>query len=152
MLKAKMNTCYIQIILLYTESTVLDTKTVLWFFKIIYLLIIYFWLCWVFVDEQAFLQLGQPGATLQLWWPDLWQWLLLLQSTGSRARGLSSCDFPVSRAQPQQLWYMGLVVLRHVGSSQTRDQTHISSIGSHILYLQATREVPSYNFSKQCFI
>ena len=54
-LKAKMNTCYIQIILLHTESTVLDTKTVLWFFKIIYLFIIYFWLCWVFVDEQAFL-------------------------------------------------------------------------------------------------
>ena len=40
-LKAKMNTYYIQNILLYTESTVLDTKTLLCFFKIIYLLFIF---------------------------------------------------------------------------------------------------------------
>ena len=36
-----MNTYYIQNILLYTESTVLDTKTLLCFFKIIYLLFIF---------------------------------------------------------------------------------------------------------------
>ena len=63
-LKAKMNTYYIHNILLYTESTVLDTKTLLCFFKIIYMFIIYFWLCWVFVDEQASLWLGQAGDTL----------------------------------------------------------------------------------------
>ena len=36
------------------------------------------------------------------------QWLLSLQS---------------SRAQPQQLWCMGLAALQHVGSSQTRNQS-----------------------------
>jgi len=30
--------------------------------------------------------------------------------------------------------HMGLVVLQHVGSSQTRDQTHVSYIGRQILY------------------
>lgn len=35
-------------------------KTLLWFLKIIYLLFI-FWLCWVFVDEQAFLWWGKQG-------------------------------------------------------------------------------------------
>ena len=39
-------------------------------------------------------------------------WLLLLQSVGSKA-------------QDQQLWYTGLVVLWHVKSSQIRDQTHL---------------------------
>ena len=39
----------------------------------------------------------------------LW-WLLLLGSTGSRV-------------QAQQLWHTGLVAPRHVGSSQTRNQT-----------------------------
>ena len=39
---------------------------------------IYFWLCWIFVAAQAFLQLWQAGATLQL------------QCAGSRACGLSS--------------------------------------------------------------
>ena len=42
----------------------------------------------------------------------LW-WLLLLQSTGSR--------------------HMGLVVPRHMGSFQTRDQTHVLCIGRQIL-------------------
>ena len=56
------------------------------------------------------------------------RWLLLLQSMGFRARGL------------QELWCMGLVALRHVGSSQIRDQTPVSCIGRQILYHWATRE------------
>ena len=32
---------------------------------------------------------------------------------------------PGSRAQVPQLWSIGLVALQHVGSSQTRDQTHL---------------------------
>ena len=47
---------------------------------------------------------------------------------GSRARGLEC------------LWRTGLVVPRHVGSSQIRDQTHVSSTGRLILYHWATRE------------
>ena len=41
---------------------------------------------------------------------------------------------------------MGLVALRHVGSSQTRDLTRVSSIGRQTLHQWATREA-SQNFS-----
>ena len=37
---------------------------------------------------------------------------------------------------------MGLVALRHVGSSQTRGRTHVPYIGRRILNHCATREVP----------
>ena len=37
------------------------------------------------------------------------------------------------RAQAQRLWRMGLVAPRHVGSSQTRDGTHVPCIGSRFL-------------------
>ena len=37
------------------------------------------------------------------------------------------------RAQAQWLWHMGLVAPQHVGSSQTRDRTHVSCIGRQIL-------------------
>ena len=66
--------------------------------------------------------------------------------------GLSVQWFPLLRAE-HRLWslrasavssqalehrlrvaLMGLVVLQHVGSSQTRDQTHVSYIGRQILY------------------
>ena len=65
------------------------------------------------------------------------QWLLLLQSTGSRHTAFSSCS-----TQVQQLWCTGLVAPRHVGSSQTRDQTRVPCIGRQILNHCATREVP----------
>ena len=42
------------------------------------------------------------------------RWLLLLQSTGSRARRLQQLQLPGSRAQAQLLWCMGLVDPRHV--------------------------------------
>ena len=38
-----------------------------------------------------------------------------------------------SRAQTRELWCMGLVVLQHVGSSQTRDGTYVSCISKQIL-------------------
>ena len=47
-------------------------------------------------------------------------WLLLLQSTGSRVRA-------------QYSWRTGLVTLRHVGSSQTRNQTCVPCSGRRIL-------------------
>ena len=69
------------------------------------------------------------------------QWLLLLQSTGSRAHRL------------QQLWHMGstsghmsLVAPWHVKSSWTRDQTPVSCIGRQILNHWTTREVQSHVF------
>ena len=41
---------------------------------------------------------------------------------------------PGARAQAQWLWIMGSVAPWHVGSSQIRDQTHVSCIGRRILY------------------
>ena len=61
---------------------------ILCFKKFIYLLI-HFWLCWVFVAAQAFLQLLGVGITL--WLPSMdfsLQWFVLLPSTGSRAHRL----------------------------------------------------------------
>ena len=46
-----------------------------------------------------------------------------------------------SRAQAEQLRCMGLVVPQHVGSSQIRDQTHVTHIGRQILNHWTTREV-----------
>ena len=61
-------------------------------------------------------------------------WLLLLQSTGSRALRLQYLWLLDSRAQSQYLWRMGLVAQQHVGFSQIRDPTYISCIGRWILY------------------
>ena len=47
-------------------------------------------------------------------------------------------------AQAQQLWLTGPVALRHVGSSQTRAQTHVPCIGRQILNQCATREAQLY--------
>ena len=60
--------------------------------------------------------------------------------------GLQACELQQlwlegSRAQAQQ-WYMGLVALWHVGSSRTRDRTHVPCIGRWILNHWTTREVP----------
>ena len=56
------------------------------------------------------------------------RWLLLLQSTGSKGVGFSSCS-----TWAQKLWCMGLVALSHVGSSRTREQTCVPCIGRRIL-------------------
>ena len=45
-----------------------------------------FWLCWIFVAAQG-LSLVEESWGFSLQW-------LLLRSTGSRARGLSSCGAP----------------------------------------------------------
>ena len=88
----------------------------------------------------GFLQLQQAGTTLQFRRPGVsLQLLLLLQSTGSRHTGFSSCSMWV-----QQLRCMGLVVLKHVESSQIRDQTHGTCTGRRILNHGTTREVQRY--------
>ena len=68
------------------------------------------------------------------------QCLLLLQSEGSRAHGLSSCG---SRAPEHRLGSCSLWASRrpwHVGSSQIRDWTCVSCTGRHTLHHWATRE------------
>ena len=63
------------------------------------------------------------------------QWLLLLQSMGSRCTSFSSRSTRV-----QYLWHMGFVPLQHVGSSRIRDQTCVPCIGRWILIHCTTRE------------
>ena len=64
----------------------------LFIFSLFYFLFIYFWLCWVLVAarglslaavSRGYSSLRCAGFSLQ--------WLLLLQSTGSRLMGSSSC-------------------------------------------------------------
>ena len=124
-----------------------------YFYKFIYLYI-YFWLYQVFVAVCRLSLVAASRGYSLLWCTDFsLQWLLLLWSMGSRRMGFSSCGMQAqqlwltgSRAQVQQLWCMGLVAPRHVGSSQTRDQTHVPCIGRQILNHCATREVPPILF------
>ena len=50
------------------------------------------------------------------------------------------------------LWLTGFVVLQHVGSSQTRDQTGVPSIGRQILNHWTTREVLEECFKLKFFL
>ena len=66
----------------------------------------------------------------------------------SRRKGFSNCGTRAqqlwllgSRVQAQQLWRMGLVASRHVGSSRTRARTRVPCIGRRIPNHCATREV-----------
>ena len=118
----------------------LDGQSVKFFFFLMhptnfsfdYYLCIYFWLWWVFVAVQAFLQLQQLGATLyqrcagfSLWWllccgacalGHSSAWVQQLQCVGSVAavRGFSSCSSRV-----QQLQFPGSVVEAHGLSCST---------------------------------
>ena len=71
--------------------------------------------------------------TIDEWIKKMWQGLLLLQSTGSTLLGLPK--------------HVGLVVLWHVGSSLTRDQTPVPCIGRWILNHWTIRTVPEVFFN-----
>ena len=87
----------------------------------------------------AFSSCGEQGLLFLL------RWLLLLQSAGSRHAGFSSCGTWASvvvarrlsscgsRALERRLSSCGLVALRPVGSSWTRDRTHVPCIDRWIL-------------------
>ena len=109
-------------------------KHIRFFLKYVYFLFIYlFWLCWVFIAARrlSLLVASRGYSSLQCTGFSLW-WLLLLRSMVTRLTGFSSCStwaqqlwLTGSRAQAQQLWHKVLVVLQHVGSSQTRALTHV---------------------------
>ena len=83
---------------------------------------------------KGFPQLWQAGATLH---------------RGVRAshyRDLSCYGAQAPDAQAQQLWLMGPVAPRHVGSSQTRARTRVPCIGRQILNHCTTREAPTLHF------
>ena len=113
----------------------------LFFFINLFTYLFYFWLCWVLVATHGLSLVAASGGYSSLWCTCFsLQWLPLLQSTGSRRTGFSSCGSD-SRAQAQQLWCTGLVAPRHVGSSRTRARTHVPCIDRWILNHCATREV-----------
>ena len=60
--------------------------------------------------------------------------LLVVVGTGPGACGLQWFWLPGSEAQVSSCGVWGLVAPKHVGSSRTWDQTHVSCIGRHILY------------------
>ena len=63
--------------------------------------------------------------------------LLLLQSTGSKHSGFSSCS-----TWTQQLWHMGFLALCHVGSSRSRDEAGVPFVARQILQPWTTGEAP----------
>ena len=65
------------------------------------------------------------------------RWLPLLQTVGSGERRL------------QWFWHVGLVALWRVGSSWTRDWSHVPCTGRWILNHWTTREVPLMAFKKR---
>ena len=70
---------------------------------------------------------------------------LLFQSMGSRYVGFSSWGSWALQCGLSR--HMGLVAPWRVGSSQTRDRTHVPCIGRQILNHGTTREAPSaYDF------
>ena len=117
----------------------------------LFLKLIYFWLHWVFVAGHGLSLVVVSGGYSSLHCAGFsLQWLLLLQSTGSRRTGFSSCVTGAqqlwltgSRVQAQQLWRTGLVAPRHVGSSRIRDRTRVPCIGRRFLNHCATRQVPT---------
>ena len=58
---------------------------------------------------------------------------------------------PGCRAQAQQLWHTGLVTLRHVGSSQIRDQNCVSCTGRWILYTERPGKPHCHFFKKTSY-
>ena len=65
-----------------------------------------------------------------------------LLTAGVGGHRLSTCGTWAPEPRPEQLWCMGLVAPRHVESSWTRGQTHVSCISRWILNHWTTREVP----------
>ena len=118
--------------------------------RLLRILFIYFWLCWVFVAARGLSLVAASGVSSSLRCAGFsLRWLLLLWSMGSRHTGFSSCRTQVqqlwlagSRAQAQYLWHTGLVALWHVGSSRTRARTRVPCIGRRILNHCTTREAP----------
>ena len=97
------------------------------FKKIIYAFFFFFAVLGLCYRAWAFSSWGEQGLlSLQCAGFLLW-WLLLLRSTGSRHVGLRSCS-----RWAQYLWLMGLGALRPVGSSWTRDGTHVSCTTSRL--------------------
>ena len=100
--------------------------------QINFLIFIYILLCCIFIGVQAFLSLQRTGPALQLWYSGFsLQWLLLLQSTDSRA-------------QAQQRWCMDFSC--SVACEISQDQ----GSNPRLLHWQADSLLLSYQGSPIC--
>ena len=73
-------------------NSVVLTSLFCFFLRFIYLFILFFWLCWVFVAARRLSLVATSRSYSSLWCVGFsLLWLLLLQSTGSRRAGFSSC-------------------------------------------------------------
>ena len=100
---------------------------------------------WVFAAAQASPQLLGAGPTLQLQDSGFsLAWLLFLQGMASCVH-LNTAD-PGSGAEAQQLWQTGFVAPWHVGSSWTRDRTHVTRTGRRVLYSESPGQPHSDTF------
>ena len=94
-------------------------------------------LCWVFSPACVlFSSCGQRGATLASG-----AWASLVAELKIYPGGLGNWS-----SWAWELWHMGLVVPRHVGSSWIRGQTCVSCIGRRVLYHWAAQGKPSRLF------
>ena len=67
-------------------------------------------------------------------------------SSGCRAQALEYESFHSCGTWAQQLWRAGTVALRHIGSSWTRDRTHVPCIDRWILNHWTAKNVPEMLF------
>ena len=103
----------------------------------LFILFIYFWLCWVFVAAWASHCSG-------------------FSCCGARALGtrvsvvaaseLSSCGSRALEHRLSSCSTRDVIAPQHVGSSQTRDRTHVPCIGRRILNHCTTREALLLHF------
>ena len=107
----------------------------------IFLTIFYLRLHWVFVAAGASPVTASMGYSPRQCSGFSFQWLLLWWSMGSRYRSSSGCS-----TWAQKLWVTGLVAPQLLGSSWTRDRTHVPCTGRWILNHYTPREVPATLF------
>ena len=124
------------------------------FYSFLKIVFIYFWLCRVFIAAQGLSLVTMCGGYSSSWCTDLLQWLLLLQSTDSRAHELQLLQHEGSVIPAHGPSSMGSVVVAQGlscgcgmwDSSWTRDWTCVPCIGRQIPNLWITREAPWFCF------
>ena len=100
-----------------------------------------FWLLWVFIAACGLSLVLASGGFCFLWCAGFSLWgLRLLQSSGSRCVGFSSCS---SRALEH---WLSSLASRHVRSSWTKDRTRVPCIAWQILNHWTTREALFFIF------
>ena len=99
---------------------------------------IYFWLCWIVAGAHRLSLVVASGGCSSLRCTGFSCWR-------AQALGMQASEAVGSRAWAQQLWLTGLVALRQVESSQTRDRTCVPCIGRWILIHCTTQGRPLFH-------